>query len=75
MITKHLKDCINHLPKGRWFTWQELPIFISRREWVCGRLHAEGVLNWKVEFLVKSDTPSSIRTDFRTVAYYELVEK
>ena len=70
MITKHLQDCINYIPKNRWFKPYEIPSPVSRNRWVCDRLEEEGVLKKKIEWVIDKDLPMEVRSDFRVETFY-----
>jgi hypothetical protein len=50
-LTKCLKEDLEKLPKGIWFTKEEIPngIFISRLDYQLKRLVKLGLLEWDTE--------------------------
>ena len=70
MITKHLQEIIQYLPKNKWFRHYELPARVSRNEWVCRRLTEEGILQSKTEWVYEKDLPLEQRTNFQTETIY-----
>ncbi len=72
MITKHLRDCIQYMPKGRWFEHYEVPTPVRRNRWVCDRLREEGVLESKVEWAKDNHLPIRFRTDWHIIRFYKL---
>lgn len=65
MITKHLEECIAHIPSGKWFSADDVLGSIKRTDWVLKRLTEEGVLKSKSKWV--NNDPADLST--KTIYY------